>query len=194
MSEPTPEIATPAPTSEPETPATDAPSKELPAELGDAGKRAIDAMKAERDQARREARANAEAAKQYAEFQESQKTEQQKVADRAAAAERERDEARAEGLRYKAAATHGISNDYFDLLGTGNEEEIAARAERIGGLLKIAAENEQLKTELEALRAGKPVPAQQQPVEQLRPGASPVTVPPLGEAEYPSHWFPKKDR
>jgi hypothetical protein len=62
------------------------------------------------------------------------------------------------GLRYKAAATHGIGEDYFDLLGSGDEETINARAERIGALVKTASEIEQLRAEVEALRAGKPAP------------------------------------
>lgn len=189
MSEPTTEAP---PAVETETPATDAPEETTAPDLGDAGKKAIDRMKAERDAARREARANSDAAKRLAEYEESQKTEQQRIADRAAAAERERDDARTESLRYKAAAKHGVNEDNFDLLGTGDDEAINARAERVGSFLKLAAENEQLKTELESLRAGRP--STQQPVEQLRPGASPVEVPPVGEADYPSHWFPKVQR
>jgi hypothetical protein len=124
------------------------------------------------------------------EIEESQRTEAEKVAARAAAAEQERDAARTESLRYKAAAKFGVDEDNFDLLGAGAEEEVQARAERVGGFLKLAAENQQLKAELEALRTGRPV--QQQPVEHLRPGASPVAVTPVGEADYPAHWFPKR--
>lgn len=104
------------------------------------------------------------------ELEQAQQTEAERIAARASAAERERDEARAEGLRYKAAATHGISEDYFDLLGTGDAETISARAERVGGLLK---ENATLRAEVEALRAGKPAPTNGRPVEQLKPGATP---------------------
>ena len=103
-------------------------------------------------------------------LKEAQQTEAERIAARAAAAERERDDARAEGLRYKAAATHGISEDYFDLLGTGDAETISGRAERVGGLLK---ENATLRAELEALRAGKPAPTNGRPVEALKPGATP---------------------
>jgi uncharacterized small protein (DUF1192 family) len=186
MSEQTPE-ATPPETPSDETPATDATNEETPSTLGDAGKQAIDRMKAERDAARREARANAEAAKRLSELEESQKTEQQKIADRAAAAERERDEARADGLRYKAAAKYGIGEDYFDLLGTGDEEQIAGRAERVGGLL---TEIERLKAENEALKAGKPVPNGGRPTEQLRPGATPTTPGSPTDNSYPSSWLP----
>lgn len=108
-----------------------------------------------------------------AELEAAQQTEAERIAARATAAERERDEARAEGLRYKAAATHGIGNDYFDLLGAGDEEAINARAERIGALVKTASEIDQLRAEVEALRAGKPAPINGRPVEALRPGATP---------------------
>lgn len=103
-------------------------------------------------------------------LKEAQQTEAERIAARATAAERERDDARAEGLRYKAAATHGISEDYFDLLGTGDADTISGRAERVGGLLK---ENANMRAELEALRAGKPAPTNGRPVEALKPGASP---------------------
>jgi hypothetical protein len=112
-------------------------------------------------------------AKKAQELEEAQKTEAQKVADRAAAAEKARDDAIADGLRYKAAATHGIGQDYFDLLGSGDEEAIGDRAKRVGELVAAKAENERLKVENEALRQGKPVPVSR-PVEQLKPGASPT--------------------
>lgn len=109
-------------------------------------------------------------ADRLAEIEDAQKTEQQRHAEAAAAAQKERDEARAEALRYRAAATHKIDSDYFDLLGTGSEEQITQRAERIGGLL---SENAQMKAELEALRAGRPAPTSGTPVVALKPGATP---------------------
>lgn len=110
------------------------------------------------------------------ELEEAQQTEAERIAARATAAERERDEARAEGLRYKAAARNGISEDYFDLLGAGDEEAINTRAERLGGLLKATAEIEQLKAELEALRAGRPAPTSGRPTAALKPGATPESL------------------
>lgn len=52
-----------------------------PADLGDAGKQAIDRMKAERDAARKEAKANADAAKKLADIENAQKTEQERASD-----------------------------------------------------------------------------------------------------------------
>ena len=109
-------------------------------------------------------------AEEFDKAQEAAKTEQQKAAEAAQRAQQERDEARAESLRYKAAATHGVDADNFDLLGSGSEEEIASRAERVGNLIR---ENAAMKAELEALRAGKPAPANGRPVEALKPGATP---------------------
>lgn len=132
------------------------------------------------------AKENADKAKEFDAFQESQKSEQQKIADRAAAAERERDDARAEGLRYKAAAKFSVDEDHFDLLGSGDEETILARAERVGGLIAAKAENDQLKAELEALRAGKPAPSRERPLESLRPGATPGEAVTADDALYAS--------
>lgn len=119
------------------------------------------------------AKANAEAAKRLQELEDAQKSEQQRHADAAAAAQKERDEARAEALRYKAAATHRVDPEYIDLLAGSSEEEIADRASRLGALLAAKAENEQLKADLEALRQGKPAPAGGRPVPALKPGATP---------------------
>ena len=112
-------------------------------------------------------------AQEAQQLKEAQQTEAERVAARASAAERERDEAKAEGLRYKAAATHGIGEDYFDLLGSGNADEIGERAQKVGALLQVQSENAQLRAEIEALRAGKPAPTTARPIESLRPGATP---------------------
>lgn len=106
-------------------------------------------------------------------LEEAQQTEAERIVARATAAERERDEARAQSLRYDAAITHGISKDYFDLLGTGDEAAISQRAETLGSLIKTASEVAQLRAEVEALRAGKPAPIQGRPVTALKPGATP---------------------
>lgn len=130
----------------------------------------VDKLRKEAAKYRTEARTNSEAAKRLQEIEEAQKSEQQKIIDRQAAIERERDEAKADGLRYKAAAKYGIGEDYFDLLGSGDEESIAGRAERVGTLIR---ENAEMKAELEALRAGKPAPSTSRPTAALKPGATP---------------------
>lgn len=112
-------------------------------------------------------------AEELAKLKAAQQTEQERAAEAARKAQEDAANARAEALRYKAAATHGISEDYFDLLGSGDEEAINTRAERIGQLVKTASEIEQLRAEVEALRAGKPAPLNGRPVEALKPGATP---------------------
>lgn len=164
MSELTPEAA----------PATEAPeattTETTPAAEQPKPTETVDFWKQKAREQEQRAKSNAEAARRLQEIEDAQKTEQQRLAERQTAIERERDEARAEGLRYKAAATHGIGEDYFDLLGSGDAETISARAERVGGLLK---ENATLRAEVEALRSGKPAPTSGTPVAALKPGATP---------------------
>lgn len=130
------------------------------------------------------AKANADAAAELQSIKESQLSESQKQAAATEAALRDAAQARAEALAYRVAATHGVTPDNFDLLGTGDEQTIAARAERIGGLLRFEAENAQLKAELDALRAGKPAPAASRPVTALKPGASPENTQTEDDAAY----------
>lgn len=100
-------------------------------------------------------------ADQFRALEESTKSETQRFAEAAEAAKRDAENARAEAIRYKAAATHGISADHFDLLGSGTEEEITARAEKLAALISA---QQQPTT---------PAAPQRRPVEQLRPGATP---------------------
>jgi hypothetical protein len=88
------------------------------------------------------AKANADKAKRFDEFEESQKTEQQKLTDAATAAKAEADATKAELARVKAAVKHGLTEDDLDLLGShGTPEEIDARAERLAARLKAAGDN-----------------------------------------------------
>lgn len=192
MSETTTET-TEAPPVKPEAPAT-----ATEAQSQTFSQDQVNAMLAEQKRKERERFADYDdlktKASQYDEAQEAAKSEQQRAAEAAQRAQAERDEARAESLRYKAAATHGVDEDNFDLLGIGNEEEIAARAERVGGLLKLRTENEQLRAEVEALRAGKPAPSTSRPVETLRPGATAEPVTSGTDNSYPSHWLPQRQQ
>jgi len=103
-------------------------------------------------------------AEQFRRLEEASKSETQRLQEAAENARREAEIARAEAVRYKAAAMHGVSADHFDLLGTGTEEEITARAEKLSQLL--AAQ--------QAASTPQPTaPPTRRPVEQLRPGATP---------------------
>jgi hypothetical protein len=85
------------------------------------------------------AKANADKAKRFDEFEESQKTELQKAADAAAAAKAEADATRAELARVQAAVKHGLTEEDLELLGThGTAEEIDARAEKLAARIKSA--------------------------------------------------------
>jgi hypothetical protein len=87
------------------------------------------------------AKANADKAKRFDEFEESQKTEQQKLADAAAAAQEVAKTASIELALMKAAVKHGLSEGDLELLGThGTPDEIDQRAEKLAGRLKVAGE------------------------------------------------------
>jgi len=103
-------------------------------------------------------------ADQFAALEEASKSEAQRLAEATEAAKRDAQVARDEAVRYKVAATYSIPADHFELLGSGTEEEITARAVKISALLAAQA----------ATQAPPPAgPPQTRPVEQLRPGATP---------------------
>lgn len=87
------------------------------------------------------AKANADKAKRFDEFEESQKTEQQKLTDDRDKAKADADATKVELARVKAAVKHGLSEDDLDLLGThGTPEEIDARAEKLAARIKAATD------------------------------------------------------
>jgi hypothetical protein len=102
---------------------------------------------------------------EYNQLVQASKSDAQRLEEAARAAQSDAELARSETVRYKVAATYGISAEHFDLLGSGTEAEITARAERLAALVASKA----------------PVPPtaapSTRPVAQLRPGATP------GEAE-----------
>ncbi len=128
-----------------EAPSTDAPpstdseatavattEEAVPADLGDAGKKALDRMKAERDEARRQAKALADAEKRLKEYEDRDKTEQQKLAERAEAAEKAAANASEELKRNKVALRFGLTDvEADDMSWSGTDEEIEARAKRV---------------------------------------------------------------
>ncbi len=104
---------------------------EAPAGLGDAGKQALDRMKAERDQFRREAKANASAAKKLAEIEDRNKTEAQRLEERVTAAESRLGPVEQENARLRVALTKGLPADLVDRLRGGTEHELAADADKL---------------------------------------------------------------
>lgn len=92
----------------------------------------VEKLRKEAAKYRTEAKANSSAAQRLAEIEEASKTAEQKLAERAEAAEREAAAARREALRYRVAATHGVSDEDAELFLTGDDEETLIRqAERL---------------------------------------------------------------
>jgi hypothetical protein len=110
------------------------------------------------------------------EFEESQKSEADKIQDRAAKAEQRAQAVEAELIRERIARRHHLDEDDMDLLGAGTEEQIEARAK------KIAAKN------AAAAGAQATAPPSEKPIEKLRPGATSSEKDLAPQDAYPSSW------
>lgn len=113
-----------------------------------------------------------EAAARLQAVEDADKTAQQKAAEEVARAKAEAEQAKADVIRFRAAAAHGIGGDDIDLIGTGPEEQVTARAQRIGQLLVAERELAELKKQQDGKQPqqGRPVPREWQP------GATPSDV------------------
>lgn len=110
-------------------------------------------------------------ASRLAEIEDAQKTEQQRLEERATIAERETAQLRAANARLLAAATYSIPADLIDLLGDGDEDTINERARLLAEKLTAATP------------APTPAPpASIRPVESLKPGAAPSASEPDPDA------------
>jgi len=182
--------ATGAPVPAAATPPAPAPEPQGdPAQLGDAGKRALDAER----QARRDAEARLKELEPLAakarELEESQKTEQQKLADQLEAAKAEGATSTTSLLRLEVA---------LDKAPGGMEPaKIRKLSERLRGSTREELEADAAELFAEFSGAPSPVPpangGQQTPVEQLRPGALPTTPEPtlpdqIAAAEKAGDW------
>jgi hypothetical protein len=114
----------------------------------------------------------AKKAKQFDELTEANKSEMQKAADRAAAAEERAITAESGRLRLLAAATHELHPDLVDFLGTGTAEEIDARADTMARVINETVAAQLAGRNGQAGQAGGPG----RPVESLRPGAQPAAA------------------
>lgn len=132
------------------------------------------------------AKENATAQTELQALKDKDKSELQKATERAQKAEAERLTERSERFRLLAAASNGLSPDMVGYLGTGEQDEIDARAKELRGAIDNAVQA-QLVVELEKygikLNAnGQPQTAQaaasmalgRRPVESLRPGSVPA--------------------
>jgi hypothetical protein len=111
---------------------------------------------------------------EYTRLEEASKSDAQRLQEAEASARRDADTARADSLRLRVAIEHGLAKEDIDLLGSGTQEEVTARAQRIAELRAAA---------VAAPPAPTPAPGQR-PVEQLRPGATPVATQTEDDANY----------
>jgi hypothetical protein len=132
MADPTPETpAAPAPV-ESAAPAPAVESQESKP-LGEGGEKAL---KAERDARKTAEKERTELAARLKEYEDRDKTEAERQADRLANLEKSNRELAAEKARYEAAITHGLSRDDLALLGPGDDiaERAALLAQRLGAV------------------------------------------------------------
>jgi hypothetical protein len=106
-------------------------------------------------------------AAEYDSLVEASKSEMQRIQEAHTTAAKAAEDAQAEALRYRIALQHGISTDDLDLLGSGTEEQIQARAQRIASLHAQA-------------KPADPPPARNAPA---LPGATPPPPPEVADVE-----------
>lgn len=106
------------------------------ANLGDAGKKALDAMKAKWKAAEQKAKENAQAATRLAEIEDAQKTEAQRAAEALTREKARADSAERLATSLRIATQHKLGADDAELLGTLPDE---AAMEKLAA--RLAAEN-----------------------------------------------------
>jgi len=172
-----------APQVEPAAPESAAPSDSTPPAEAKP-ELSVDALKAELAKARSDAAANRvklkelePLAKKQLEADEAKKDEIQRATERAQAAEKAYEDQMILNTRLSLAVQYHIATqEDVDLIGSGTPEEMEDRAKRIAALTAAAAK-------------ATPPPTNQ-PIEGLRPGASPEPATPPDDS-YPESWKPK---
>jgi hypothetical protein len=134
------------------------------------------ALQSEREARKAAERAVAERDARLKEYEDRDKSESEKLAERASAAEQRAQTVEAELIRERIARRHKIDDDDLDLLGTGTEEQIEARAQR------IAAKN------AAAAASTATAPPSGKPTEKLRPGATSAEKDISPPDAYPASW------
>ena len=102
------------------------------------------------------AKADHETANKWREYEQSQKSEHEKLAEELAAAQAKASQAEAELLRLRIAAEKGIAGDAVKLLKGTSEDELVAEAEL---LLSLIADQSKPKTPIPDANQGKPTQA-----------------------------------
>lgn len=108
------------------------------------------------EQRAKEAQAFKDAAEKWREYEQSQKSEHEKLAEQLAAAEASAKDATARLIKYEVAATKGVPADALDLLHGSTREELEAAADK---LLSLIADQSKPKTPIPDANQGKPAPA-----------------------------------
>jgi hypothetical protein len=141
-------------------------------------------LQAERDRAKKAERdLKSNPSRSLQEFEDRDKTEAQRQSEALATRAAGRSGPRmAEMARLRIAMRHGIPEEDFDLLGSGDEETLNARAER------LAAKNLAVAAQLAATQ--QPASPNRRPTEDLKPGATPVDQIPITDDTYPAGWLP----
>lgn len=127
--EPAKDDPAPEPTDPPADPEPDEP--EYPDDLGDAGKKALDAERKARRDAEAKLKELEPLAAKAKELEDAQKTEQQKLAEQLDAAKAEGGTAKAEAARLRAAIKYGLTEDDLELLEGVPAEQVEDRAKRL---------------------------------------------------------------
>ena len=116
-----------------------------------------------------------EAADKWTEYEQSQKTELERLQEANAAYEKQLQEATVKNTRFEVAQEYGIPQAQMMLLTGGNREDMEAQAIAIQELVKAASGR----------------PPSHRPVEGLPPGVAKKAEP---SVEYPEAWRPKNLR
>jgi hypothetical protein len=106
-------------------------------DLGEAGKKALAAERAAKKAAEKQL---SELQKRLQEFEDRDKTEAQKLAERAAAAEQERDALRLTAMRQRIALEKGLPPQLADRLKGSTEEEMSSDADALLELVPVAGD------------------------------------------------------
>jgi hypothetical protein len=116
------------------------------------------------------ANANAEAAKKLADIEEANKTEAQRLADRATAADQRAAKAELKYHRTLAAATYGLPPGLINSISGATEDEINESAETLAASINERVA-EQVAAQVASANGGS---RGTRPVESMRPGAIPA--------------------
>lgn len=174
MSDDTTNQQEPTPASEPSTPEVTTPNEQKGTQITDPTvlQAELDKARAEAAKYRTERTELKEAADKWSEYQEAQKTEQQRITEQNELLQRQLEEQRLSNLRNQAALHYGLTADDLDLLGTGSPDEINARAQRLQSLHQAAQTTP---------------PPSQTPNPSLRSGAG-EREPEKPDDSFPSSW------